>query len=57
MECPVCGLHYVPDIAEDERAHAEIHDEWVNGMPTSDASALTPSISRKRDTRRSRRSM
>ena len=33
MQCPVCGFAYVADLPKDERAHAEIHHEWVAGMP------------------------
>ena len=29
--CPDCGLAYVHDSPSDQRLHADIHDEVVNG--------------------------
>ena len=32
MECPKCGMGYVPEIPEDGKAHRRYHDRIVNGV-------------------------
>jgi GNAT superfamily N-acetyltransferase len=32
MECPECGMSYVPDIPEDVKVHQKYHDKIVNGV-------------------------
>jgi len=33
-KCELCGMLYVPEIADDVRDHQEYHDKVVNGLPS-----------------------